>query len=76
MTMTDTVFLIAYENSERRLAFYGEHGFPWWSYDPANGTKYLSRDRAEKLADQLRSQRKRSGPIRVVTHTEAHGQPA
>ena len=64
--MTDT-FLIAYENSERGLAYYAEHGFPWWARDrETHATRYFDRDEAERKAQQLRDQRARAGRIFVV----------
>jgi hypothetical protein len=64
--MADT-FLIAYENSERGLAYYAEHGFPWWARDrETHATRYFNRDEAERKAQQLRDQRARAGRILVV----------
>lgn len=60
-------YLIAYENSERGLAFYDEGGFPWWSYNKdAHGTRYTSQEVAEAKAKQLLDQRSRAGRIIVV----------
>lgn len=61
-------YLIAYENSERGLAYYCDHGFPWWAYDKAkhSPTIYQTADAAERAATQLRAQRARAGKIVVV----------
>lgn len=60
-------FLIAYQNSEGGMAYYAEHGFPWWSYDrDAHPTRYDSHDKAERTAEQLANQRARAGRIMVV----------
>jgi hypothetical protein len=59
--------LVAYENSEKGLAYYDDAGFPWWAYDrTVHGTRYESRERAESIAAQLRAQRARAGRILVV----------
>ncbi|WP_138919389.1 hypothetical protein [Oceanicola sp. S124] len=61
------MFVIAYENSAKRLAYYAEHGFPWWSFDKENHpTRYATEHEAEKHADQLRQQRARAGRIIVL----------
>lgn len=60
-------YLIAYENSEKQLAYYDEGGFPWWSYErTSHGTRYEDRGVAEARAQQLRDQRARAGQIVVV----------
>jgi hypothetical protein len=61
------MFMIAYENSEKGLAYYAEHGFPWWARDKAiHGTRYADQAEAERKAQQLRDQRARAGRIVVV----------
>jgi hypothetical protein len=60
-------FLIAYENSERGLAFYAEHGSPWWARDrETHAKRYASREEAERKAQQLRDERARAGRIFVT----------
>jgi hypothetical protein len=62
------MFMVAYENSEKGIAYYDESGSPWWCYDKtAHGTRYESRETAEARAELLRSQMPRSGPIKVVS---------
>lgn len=61
------MFMIAYENSEKGLAYYDESGMPWWAYDrTVHGTRYETEARAEGIAAQLRAQRARAGRIFVV----------